>query len=173
VSACRCRRFDRSALSPLFLLLLMALTIGLPRCLRAQQIARATTAVAAGWSGTAGLIGVEMVRRAPPGRASLGLAVGAGLAGAGARVNLSLVGQPSDTAGGRVPYVSVGIDAIRAILFSAPHRAASMEFGTQRWPDRRGGTYYDLGGGLAVVADSETGPPFVSPTLRALIGRAF
>lgn len=147
--------------------------MALPDRVHAQQAARAATAIAVGWSGTAGLVGVEVVRRAAPRKASLGLAVGAGLAGAGARVNLSLVGQAGDTAGGRVPYIAVGVASMRAVLWSNPYRMGSIEFGTQRWPDQRGGTYYDLGGGFAVAVDSETGRPFVSPTLRALIGRAF
>lgn len=150
-----------------FSTLAVATTIALAlatRPLSAQSAPR--TAIAAGYSPAAGLIGAEWVRWPRSGR--LGMAVGAGLAGAGGRVNVSSVRRDNDRR--RVPYVGAGYLVMPWLPFVSARGAASLEGGVQFWPAPGHRFYADLGAGAALLHGSAG--HWVGPVLRLTLGRA-
>jgi hypothetical protein len=131
---------------------------------QAQGLSAPTSAFGIGWSPAAGLIGVEFVNRSFTRAPRLGGAAGIGLAGTGARLNVSL---RNPAVSRRVPYLGLGYVAAPWLPILKMSGAASVEGGVQIWPSEHDGLYLDVGAGIAVLtgASSTTGP-----VLRLLVG---
>jgi len=134
---------------------------------QAQSVPPPTRAFGIGWSPAAGLIGVEFVKRLFAPASRLGGAAGIGLAGAGARLNVTL----RDPAANRhVPYLGLGYVATPWLPILKVSGAASVEGGVQVWPSRGDGLYFDVGGGIALLNGASS---TIGPVLRLLVGQTF
>ena len=134
---------------------------------QAQGVSPPTRAFGIGWSPAAGLIGVEFVKRSFAHAPRLGGAAGIGLAGAGARLNVTL---RDPLANRHVPYLGVGYVATPWLPILKMSGAASIEGGVQLWPSRGDGLYFDVGAGIAFLAGASS---TTGPVLRLLVGHTF
>ena len=133
----------------------------------AQVIAVPEHAVAFGWSPAAGLIGVEFVARSFSGAPRVGGAVGVGIGGVGARLNLTLR-EPSTY--NKVPYVAAGYVVTPWIPSVKLSSAATIEGGVQIWPVSPRRLYLDFGTGIAFLSGTSSK---LGPVLRLLVGQTF
>jgi hypothetical protein len=133
----------------------------------AQTAGAPTRAFAFGWSPAAGLLGVEFVDRSFTRMPRLGGAVGIGLAGVGARLNVT-IRDPAATR--HVPYLGVGYVATPWLPIIRMSGAASVEGGVQVWPSRRDDLYFDFGAGIAFITGASSS---TAPGLRLLVGHPF
>lgn len=127
-----------------------------------------TQAIAVGWSPAAGLIGAECVKKSFSFAPRLGGALGVGLGGFGARLNLSLRRPTGRRA---VPYLGVGYAYTPWFpVLAGISSVETLEGGVQFWPARGRHFYADVGAGYARVNSGRDEPGVV---IRALLGRAF
>ncbi len=139
------------------------------RSVAAQETGIPRRAYAVGMNTTAGFLGVEWVARSFAKAPRWGGAVGVGILGAGARLNLALREPLAHTL---VPYLSSGLSVG---IFSLPPLArswngASIEAGIQVWPKKPRRLYVDVGVGAATEF-GRSGDPL--PALRIVGGRTF
>ena len=124
-------------------------------------------AYALGWSPAAGLIGVELVARSFSAAPRFGGAVGVGVGGAGARLNLTL---REPRAYNKVPYVAVGYVVTPWIPSIKLKSAVTIEGGVQVWPVSPRKLYLDFGTGIAFLSGASDK---LGPVLRLLVGQTF
>ena len=124
-------------------------------------------AFAFGWSPAAGLIGVELVARSFEQAPRLGGAVGVGIGGVGARLDLTLREPRTHN---RVPYLAAGYVITPWIPSVKLSSAATFEGGVQIWPVRPRRLYLDVGTGIAFLSGASDK---LGPVLRLLVGATF
>ena len=147
--------------------ILAAVFVGYGSYSAAQGTVIPTHTYAFGWSPAAGLLGVEFVARSFTAAPRLGGALGVGIGGIGARLDLTL---RDPTTYNKVPYLAVGYVVTPWIPTVKLSSAASIEGGVQFWPVSPRRLYLDFGGGIAILSGASNK---LGPVLRLLIGQTF
>ena len=147
--------------SRLLSILLLAISA---QSLRAQSTDSTNSVFAFGWSPAAGLLGIEWVDRSFSAAPRLGGAVGVGIGGIGARLNMTLRDPRNHQ---RVPYVGLGYAVTPWIPVVSLRSVASIEGGVQFWPVSPHKMYFDIGTGIAFLSGTSND---VGPVLRLLLG---